>query len=97
MFQIKILQIIFFVRNSFQKLNELSGNQQVERNIFIASRKTDINKIYMVYSAIGLCKCEILATGSRYPHHYVVGAHKFILSTNFSLVFSQCERQYIQQ
>lgn len=51
----------------------------------------------MVYRAIGLCKCEILATGSRYPEHYVAGAHKFILLTNFSLVFSQCERQHIQQ
>ena len=51
----------------------------------------------MVYRAIVLCKCEILATGSHYPHHYILGTHKFILSTNFSLVFSQCERQYIQQ
>ena len=58
-FIITFVEIISFVTAGFQKLNELSSHQQIEKNILIALRKTDINKMYMVDRAICLWKCEI--------------------------------------
>ena len=93
---ITFFEIISLVTAGFQKLNELSSDQQIEENILIALRKTDIKKMYVVDRATGLWKCEIWVnvSGSWYPHQYVVWAHKFISSANLLPVFSQFEKQH---